>query len=164
MAELTFTRLEQVLDEYARQFEQLTKRKLVEGDNVASGALLGSIKTRVEHGGYIYTVWLDSKDYLKYLEGGTRPHYPPIAPLIRWAREKKSIATREKTGDKHLPTEKQVAYAVKNAIGKRGTKPRPVIASTEEELNAIYTQKFVDALTEDVVRNLQIIHIQLRFK
>lgn len=164
MDNLKFTNLERVLREYAEQFETLTKKKLVDADKVASGALIASIKTRVEYGGYIYTVWLDSKDYLKYIELGTRPHFPPIAPLIKWVREKKKIATREKTGNKKLPSEKQVAFLVQRKIGRVGTQAYNTVAKTQEELNTLYLKKMQDALLEDVTENLQIIHIQLRFK
>ena len=162
--DIQYNNLQAAIQEYAKQFETLTKKKLVDNDKVASGALVASIKTRVESGGYVYTVWLDSKDYLKYIEGGTKPHYPPIAPLIKWVREKKKIATREKTGNKKLPTEKQVAYLVQRKIGRVGTEAYKVVASTQEELNTLYLKKFEQALLEDVTENLQYIHIQLSFK
>ena len=159
-----FTNLENVIREYAERFEALTKKKLVDADKVASGALVASIKTTVEVGSYIYTVWLSSKDYLKYVDLGTRPHYPPIAPLIKWVREKKSIATKEKTGNKKLPSEKQVAFLVQRKIGREGTDANRTVARTQEELNAVYLKKMQDALLEDVTKNLQYIHIELRFK
>lgn len=48
--------------------------------------------------------------YLVYVEEGTRPHTPPIAPLKRWAR---AVLGRE-----------DAAYAVRNKIRRRGTRPQ----------------------------------------
>ena len=161
--DIVFNNLYNVLKAYAEDFERVTKKKLIDEDKVASGALVESIKTRVEINGSIYTVYLDSKDYLKWVESGTRPHFPPTAPILKWVREKKAIATREKTGDKSLPTERQVTYLVQRKIGLYGTEPTRVIATTQEELNAVYMEKLQDALLQDVTENLQSIHIQLHF-
>lgn len=164
METIKLTKLIGVIQEYAQEFERLTKKKLVDNGKVASGALVASIKTRVEIGNEVYTVWLNSKDYLKYVETGTRPHFPPPDALLKWVREKKEIATREKTGNKNLPTEKQVTYLVCRKIGRDGTKETKIVANTEDELNRIYLKKMEDALYDDVADNLQYIHIQLQFK
>lgn len=164
MAEIQLNKLAAVVQEYASEFQRITKQKLIDGDKVASGALLASIKTRVELNGNVYTVWLDSKDYLKYVDKGTKPHFPPSEPILKWVREKKSIQTREKTGNKNMPTEKQVTYLVQRKIGREGTKETKIVATTVEELNAQYITKMENALLEDVTDNLSIIHIQLNFK
>lgn len=162
--DIDLTPLTDVVKEYAVEFERITKRKLVEKDKVASGALVASIKTRVEFNGSIYTVWLDSKNYLKYVEYDTKPHFPPPDAMLKWVREKKQIATREKTGNKTLPTEKQVAFLVGRKISQEGTKGVKVITDTLEELNAIYLKKMEDALYQSVTQSLPYIHIELRFK
>ena len=46
-----------------------------------------------------------------YVERGTRPHYPPVAALVGWAR-------------RHGVS----PYAVQRAIGRRGTRARPFLA------------------------------------
>ena len=162
--DIDLTPLVNVVREYATEFERLTKKKLIEADKVASGALVASIKTRVEINGTIYTVWLDSKDYLKYVEYDTRPHFPPPDAMLKWVREKKSIATREKTGNKNLPTERQVAFLVGRKISEEGTKGIGAVAGTVEELNAVYLKRMEDALYQSVAQSLPYIHIELRFK
>ena len=49
--------------------------------------------------------------YAPYVEFGTRPHMPPVEPLVEWA---------------HLKLhDDKVGYAIAKAIAKRGTKPKP---------------------------------------
>lgn len=166
--DLQLINVKRVLDEYALKFQELVKKKIQEKDErgwnrVASGNLLASIKTSIEVGNEKYTVYLHSKEYLKFLELGTKPHWPPVDKLLQWVKDKK-LPTRESTGDKSLPTENQLTYLVGRKINKVGTKPYKLVASTEEELNAIYIPKLEEALIEDIKMWLPIIHIQLHFK
>jgi len=52
-----------------------------------------------------------SARYGLYVERGSRPHSPPVAALVGWAR-------------RHGVS----AYAVQRAIGRRGTRARPFLA------------------------------------
>ena len=165
--EIKLTNVKRILDEYAVKFQELVKEKMVEKDSrgnnrVASGNLLSSIHTTIDTGTETYTVYLHSKEYLKYLENGTKPHWPPSKPILEWVRNKK-LPTKESTGDKSLPTEKQLAFLVSRSISINGTKPYPIVASTMEELNQEYTERLKEALQQDIHEWLPIIHIQLRF-
>lgn len=168
LKDLRLTNVKRILDEYAEKFQELVKRKMMEKDEygynrVASGNLLASIKTEIEIGNEKFTVYLHSKEYLKYLELGTKPHWPPPKPILEWVRNKK-LPTRENTSDSSLPTEKQLAFLISRGISKHGTKPYPIIANTMEELNEIYIVKLKEALEQDITEYLPIIHIQLHFK
>ena len=49
--------------------------------------------------------------YAPYVEFGTRPHMPPVEPLVEWA---------------HLKLhDDKAGYKIARAIAKRGTKPKP---------------------------------------
>lgn len=166
--DIKLTNVKMILDEYALRFEELVKRNMQEKDvngrnRVASGNLLASIHTSIEIGNEKYTVYLHSLEYLKYLELGTKPHWPPTQPILEWVKNKK-LPTKESTGDKDLPTEKQLTYLIKRHISEKGTKAYPVVANTMEELNEIYSEKLVEALEKDIHEWLPIIHIQLHFK
>lgn len=160
--EIRLDNVRMVLDEYALKFQELIKRKIVEQDKVASGNLLASIHTEVNINGDVYTVYLHSEHYLKFIELGTKPHWPPPQPMIEWVKNKK-LPTKESTGNKSLPTEKQLAYLVSRKISEVGTKPVPVIAETQEELNEAYIPRLQAALELDIYNALPIIQIQLRF-
>lgn len=58
--------------------------------------------------------------YMLFVETGTQPHVPPIGPLIYWAGRK--------FGDT------KIAFVVRRAIMKRGTKPQWFVKRTQEML------------------------------
>lgn len=151
-----------VLTLYKTRLEELVKRKIEQKDKIASGKLLASISTRVELDGVQYIVYLDSLKYLKFLETGTKPHWPPTEPILQWVRDKK-LPTREYTGSKSLPTEKQVAYLVRKKISEEGTSPNFILAETVEELNAEFMPLLLEALKTDIINSLPVIQLQLRF-
>lgn len=78
------------------------------------GILRASIGTRVSAGGLpvIATgeVFTGSQaPYAAYVAYGTRPHFPPLAPLRLWAAR--------------VLGDERAAYAVARAISRRGTRP-----------------------------------------
>jgi len=132
---------------------------------VASGNLLGSIGVS-EHEG---TVRIGSaQEYSAYIEHGTRPHFPPIEPIMQWVQLKKKSfthavaigAAKEEGGlptvkaTRRIPRRKEtselarIAYAVQRAIGRRGTRPRHMFKDVLDKLGIDYelTPEFVYAL------------------
>ena len=154
-----------VLTQYKVELEELLKRKLMDKGNVASGDLLASIHTRLEVNGTSYEVWLDCLKYLKFLDQGTRKHCPPEEPIIRWVQEKR-LPTREYTGDKSLPTEKQLSFLIRRKISEEGTLPNFVYVETIQELNEKYIPLVEQALTNDVINYFSTIgiHYELSLK
>ena len=160
--EIQLIEVRKVLAEYRTKFEELIKTKIQKKDKIASGNLLASISTKIEVDGSVYTVILNSLDYLKYLKTGTKPHWPPTEPILRWVKDKR-LPTRELTGDKSLPTEKQLAYLVRRKISKEGTEKNFIIAETIEELNEIYLKRLQEALAIDIFNAIPLIKVSLRF-
>lgn len=76
-----------------------------------------------------------SKEYALPVELGTRPHFPPIAPIELWVQTKLGLEGKEA---------KSVAIAIVKTIGKRGTKGAKMFQNTfnatEEQLKQILTQ------------------------
>ena len=160
--EIQLIEVRKVLTEYKTKFEELIKTKIQKKDKIASGNLLASISTKIEVDGSVYTVILNSLNYLKYLETGTKPHWPPTEPILKWVKDKR-LPTRELTGDKSLPTEKQLAYLVRRKISKEGTEKNFIIAETIEELNEIYLKRLQEALAIDIFNAIPVIRVSLRF-
>ena len=160
--EIQLIEVRKVLTEYKTKFEELVKTKIQKKDKIASGNLLASISTKIEVDGSVYTVILNSLDYLKYLETGTKPHWPPTEPILKWVKDKR-LPTRELTGDKSLPTEKQLTYLVCRKIAKEGTEKNFIIAETIEELNEIYLKRLQEALAIDIFNAIPLIKVSLRF-
>lgn len=157
--EIEFNNLTNILTLYKQRLEEILKRKLVENDNVATGNLLASINTKLEINDSVYEVWLNTLDYLKYIENGRKPgKWPPSEPILKWIRSKR-LPTEESTGDKSLPTEKQLTYLVQRKIGTEGIQPKPNYAETIEELNEEYLPLIENALREDFIANIILIEI-----
>jgi hypothetical protein len=95
-----------------------------------------------------------SEDYLKYVDQGRRAgaKYPPIGPLLRWARVK------------GLP--EGVAYGAQKNIHKFGIKPTNVvkktinIIQTSKNANRIYEQRMVNNIVKLLERNYQVAQIK----
>lgn len=51
-----------------------------------------------------------------YMEAGTRPHFPPIAPLVEWVKVKGLASTEAEA--------RSIAYAVAIKISEEGISPR----------------------------------------
>jgi hypothetical protein len=51
-----------------------------------------------------------------YVHFGTKPHWPPRAPLVRWAKKKFGLTDRDA---------KRVGYLVSRKISRKGTEAKP---------------------------------------
>ena len=80
---------------------------------VDRGLLRNSVRVRPTARGITTAV---EAPHAPMIEGGTRPFFPPIEPLIEWVR-RKGFASDE--GEV-----RRIAYAVQQKIGKEGIKPR----------------------------------------
>lgn len=81
--------------------------QLVAEAPVDMSLLAGSFLYAVEDEGHTFHVWSPVK-YADFVASGTRPHFPPWAPIDEWAHRH------------HLPT-----FPVWLGIGLRGTRPNP---------------------------------------
>ena len=138
-----------VLEEYKREFENLYKSKLEE--RRASGRLIKSIKTKYEVNGSVYEVSVDLENWWYWIEHGRKPtskgKHCPIEPIITWIRAK-GIVPREKDGK--LPTETQLAYAIRHKIDTEGYNGGKYMQQTLDEINGKYTKLLQEALNKCV--------------
>ena len=138
-----------VLEEYKKEFETLYKSKLEE--RRASGRLIKSIKTKYEVNGSVYEVSVDLENWWYWLEHGRKPtskgKHCPIEPIITWIRAK-GIVPREINGK--LPTETQLAYAIRHKIDNEGYTGGQYMQQTLDEINGKYTKLLQEALTKCV--------------
>lgn len=138
-----------VLEEYKKEFESLYKSKLEE--RRASGRLIKSIKTKYEVNGSVYEVSVDLENWWYWLEHGRKPtskgKHCPIEPIITWIRAK-GIVPREKDGK--LPTETQLAYAIRHKVDTEGYNGGQYMQKTLDEINGKYTKLLQEALNKCV--------------
>jgi len=90
-------------------------KEIEEQGHKASGKGIRSFEVKVIEGGPVLIGQVIGEDYLVYLDTGTRPHYVPIGPLLRWVRKIKGVPARERVSR---------AYKVQKSIARVGT-PSP---------------------------------------
>lgn len=121
------------MSEAVQQIEAEAKDNLLRNDSVAFGHLRASIASDVQVSetaieGRVGTNLI----YARPVEFGTKPHWPPLQPLVEWVRIKQlagaySTKTRRRLGSKALQQRQDIAVAraVQVKIARRGTKARP---------------------------------------
>jgi hypothetical protein len=72
-----------------------------------------------------------------FLEYGTRPHKPPIAPLKRWAMRRLGLSEKEAYG---------VARAIQLKIAVSGTKPRFFVKRSRVKIEEMATENVIAAI------------------
>jgi hypothetical protein len=108
--------------------------KVTEMRNVNTGDLRKSItyRTWVVFGRRVLLRVGTNLKYAIYVHEGTKPHYPPLAPILRWVRQKNPRIRRNR---KEL---KRRARAVVMKIGRYGTPANPFLDEVfYEEFNRI---------------------------
>lgn len=98
---------------------------LSSGPDMMDGNILGTVGTALP--------------YAQAVELGSKPHMPPIAPLIDWARAKFGLPEDEA---------KSAAWAVATIIKKKGTKGKKMFAKAVELTSPQIQQIFESALVE----------------
>lgn len=121
------------MSEAVQQIEATAKDNLLANGSVAFGHLRASIASDVQVSetaieGRVGTNLI----YARPVEFGTKPHWPPLQPLVEWVRIKRlagsySVKTRQRLGSKALQQQQNIAVAraVQVKIARRGTKARP---------------------------------------
>lgn len=89
--------------------------------------------------------------YIGILERGSRPHYPPLMPILRWLVRKEGLDLAG--GRRSFETFDEVPYttylaakAVQEKIGQEGTKPHRMVADNLDQLTTIAGQEIDHAL------------------
>ena len=145
---LRLTNTMKVLQEYAVEFRNMYQDNLIRSDRIASGELLNSIEAQVTVNGTAYEVQLRLADYWKYVEEDTRPHWPPLAPILEWVRVKPVLPRPDASGK--LPGPEQLAYLISRKIARFGTTGTHDLQKTQETMNRDIRQRLEEAFTKDL--------------
>jgi len=76
------------------------------------------------------------------VEYGTKPHFPPVAPIRHWVERKLGLSGSEAAG---------VAFVIARAISKRGTKPARMFGRGVDEQKAAVI-RILEQIPDDIVR------------
>lgn len=162
---INWTNLKAALDDYAAEVEQILKEKITAGGHIASHKLINNLDYQVDLGGTSLSVSISFENYLKYLDLGTKPHFPPIGNgqdgtgILSWVRTK-NLIRNAKTYDGKLPTEKQLAFLIARKISKVGTEATHILTDSIEEVNARYELIIGDAIEKDLDEGINAILIK----
>lgn len=101
----------------------------------ASGELSKSIKGIVKKDGKWVIISIRLNEYWKYVENGTKPHFPPIDAIKKWITIKPVLPRPLKNGK--LPTTNQLAYLIGRKIAQKGTLPKPFFNPTLNDFDLV---------------------------
>ena len=146
---IDLSRVYAVLADLAHDVEEGYKDTLrADGHYTSQESLLNSVKTHVVTGDRYYEVTMDLNDYWKYLENGTRPHWPPREAILNWVRIKPVLPRPDSLG--RVPSENQLAYLISRKISKVGTKASHGLQRTKDAVITAYRDKIAEALGHDM--------------
>lgn len=128
---MNFENIDAALDSLMNEFQYAYASNLIENGHTASGNLALNQKHYFVFDGRYYRIYLQLEDYWKYLEYGTKPHFPPVEKIAEWIRIK-PVLPRPNTKGK-LPTQKQLAFMIARKISREGTKPTHTLQQTIDE-------------------------------
>ena len=150
-----FPKVYEVLERYAKEFIEQYRLNLVESGRPASGQLADSLSYKVDMGTNVYAVDISLRAYWKYIESGTRPHWPPVDAIREWIKVKPVIPRPMANGK--LPTESQLAYLIGRKISRVGTEGINDFERANQEIFSRMEMSIAEAVTEDLQRQVSII-------
>lgn len=145
---MNWENLEKVLEEYAIKLRNTYQDNLINSDKLASGDLLNSVDYIIEKDNIQISVSLKLKDYWKYIEYDTKPHWPPVDKIQEWIRIKPVLPRPDNNGK--LPTPDQLAFLIGRKISEDGTKGTNDLHNAVEEVNNEFMARIEEAISKDV--------------
>lgn len=158
----SFPNTERALREYGERVAAAYREKMRghEHYTLSPDTLINRVDVIVQKGNASISVALKLADYWKYVEFGTRPHWPPKGAFIKWIEAKPILPHPDDNG--RIPTPEQLDYLIRRAIAGQspnqsslrnpegGTKGTHDLAEAVEEMNAQYLDYIAEALSLDL--------------
>ena len=148
---MNFDTIDTALDSLMNEFQNAYASKLKATNHIASGNLANTQQHYFVFDRRYYKIYLRLEDYWKYLENGTKPHFPPVEKIAEWIRIKPVLPRPNAKGK--LPTQKQLAFMIARSISIKGTKPTHTLQQTIDEFQLRNKVKklFIDAVKKQLV-------------
>lgn len=131
MEKLELTTIKKITDDFVVEL----KNKLTANKTNASGTLSNSLKGIVKQNGKYIVISIQLEDYWKFIENGTKAHWPPISEIRKWISVKPVLPRPLKNGK--LPTTNQLAFLIARKISKVGTKAKPFLYNTIKDFDLV---------------------------
>lgn len=148
----------EVLKEYAIELRNTLQDSYINDDRIATGDLLNSVEYIIEKDDRQIEVSLQLKEWWKYVEEDTKPHFPPPDAMLNYIKAKPILPKQDKNGK--LPTPNQLAYLIGRKISEVGTTGTHNVRDTVRLINERYEEKIGQAISEDINNELDVIIVQ----
>ena len=148
----------EVLKEYAIELRNTLQDSYINDDRIATGDLLNSVEYIIEKDDRQIEVSLQLKEWWKYVEEDTKPHFPPPDAMLNYIKAKPILPKPDRNGK--LPTPNQLAYLIGRKISEVGTTVTHNVRDTVRLINERYEEKIGQAISEDIDNELDVISIQ----
>lgn len=148
----------EVLKDYAIELRNTLQDSYITDDRIATGDLLNSVEYIIEKDDRQIEVSLQLKEWWKYVEEDTKPHFPPPDAMLNYIKAKPVLPKPDKNGK--LPTPNQLAYLIGRKISEVGTTGTHNVRDTVRLINERYEEKIGQAISEDINNELDVIIIQ----
>ena len=148
----------EVLKEYAIELRNSLQDSYINDDRIATGDLLNSVEYIIEKDDRQIEVSLQLKEWWKYVEEDTKPHFPPPDAMLNYIKAKPILPKPDRNGK--LPTPNQLAYLIGRKISEVGTTGTHNVRDTVRLINERYEEKIGQAISEDVNNELDVIFSQ----
>ena len=148
----------EVLKEYAIELRNTLQDSYINDDRIATGDLLNSVEYIIEKDDRQIEVSLQLKEWWKYVEEDTKPHFPPPDAMLNYIKAKPILPKPDRNGK--LPTPNQLAYLIGRTISEVGTTGTHNVRDTVRLINERYEEKIGQAISEDINNELDVIFSQ----
>ena len=145
----------EVLKEYAIELRNTLQDSYINDDRIATGDLLNSVEYIIEKDDRQIEVSLQLKEWWKYVEEDTKPHFPPPDAMLNYIKAKPILPKPDNNGK--LPTPNQLAYLIGRKISEVGTTGTHNVRDTVRLINERYEEKIGQAISEDINNELDVI-------
>ena len=135
--------IRQICNEFIERY----KKAIIDNGHNASGNLVNTASYKIKWDGKWFELYFNLQDYWKYLENGTKPHFPPVEAIEKWITVKHIIPT---TNSGRVPTTKQLAFLIARGISKNGTKPTKLLQKTIDG-----SDDLIDSIVNEFTKQLQ---------
>lgn len=149
MEDIKWTRLTEVLNEFADAFIQNARNNLDANQSNASYNLYNSFEKVIEVGEDYFKVSISLADYWQYLERGRGPgKFPPVDKIKEWIEVKPVNPTPLSNGK--TPSVEQLSFLIGRKIANEGTEGKPFFEPAKEQTIREFEDKINQAIEEDV--------------
>lgn len=149
MMDIKWTKLTEVLNDFADTFIQIARDNLQANGTNASYDLYNSFQKIIDVGEDSFSVKIQLEDYWKYVEEGRGPgKYPPPDAIRSWIEVKPVVPQADMNG--RTPTVEQLTFLISRKIAEEGTNPQPFFEPAKEEAIRQFEDRISYAIQEDV--------------